>query len=118
MAYLYVYYSTVILIAVFAVSAYLQSHSSDRFKSNIRFKRNRVKELKGNIQTRLYNQDLDNLFLSSGIKLSSFTYNLLRYSFFGALISILLLNFFSGYYQASAHSVDCPVILTIPNLNF
>jgi|LSQX01.3.fsa_nt_gb hypothetical protein len=118
MAYLYAYYSTVILIAVFAVSAYLQSCSSDRFKSNIRFKRNRVKELKGNIQTRLYNQDLDNLFLSSGIKLSSFTYNLLRYSFFGAWISILLLNFFFNGYLPKLQLIVLIVlfILTIPKL--
>lgn len=100
MIYYIVLYSLIVLI--FFSSVYLMWHGSKNKKivMGIRFKRNRFKDFKNNIKEQLDDTNTNAIFEQAGFKLSSSTYQIIRYFIISLWVLILLYNkFFAGNFS-------------------
>lgn len=71
---------SIFFIAIIAILLIWKSLVSTKTSMNIRFKRNRYKEFKDTVQEQFDNQETNKLFEDSGIPVSGFYYQLIRWS--------------------------------------
>lgn len=98
MAYQYIYIAFIVISAVAAVVLYQQSSAARLHTSNIKFRRNMKNIFAKFIDSFLCNDNLDKVFLSSGLNITSVTYNLLRYIVIIVWLLIIFLSYMlNGY---------------------
>lgn len=96
----YIYIAFIMLSAAAAIILF---HNSAANKSSgpVRFRRNIKSTISKLFHSLLYNEELDKVFLSSGLQINSVTYNLIRYTIFMVWLIIIIISYvLYGYVQS------------------
>jgi hypothetical protein len=75
-----IYLIVITLLLIGSISVFWASFKSSKKSMNIRFKRNRYKEIKDTMKEQFENEEAETLFKDSGFFLSAFNYQIIRYS--------------------------------------
>lgn len=114
-----IYY--VILGTIFAFSIYMfSSLLKVKTVNRIRFKRNRVKEIKQITRKKLENKEMDTIFYYSGLNIKGHTYRFTRYMIFVFWAAIIILTYVFQSRLSSFQLVLFVVsfIVTSPKMSF
>lgn len=105
----YVYLFVILLISFIAVALFYNGIKTQKI-INVRFKRNTLNSFMATMTNHMADNDTDALLAGSGLKLTSLTYNSVRYSFFVLWLLIILFSTLSKGSVQAMQLVTCIIL--------